>query len=67
MVVRLHEVDIIVEWVIVTNFTVAPDQSIASAPRSGVGARRPRDQSVKGGEIADSCPAHEAHDGFVQV
>ena len=68
MVVHLHEVVVVVEeGVIVPDCTVATDLFDAAASRLGVGAQHPRDQSLEGGEIADSCPAHGAHDGFVQV
>ena len=64
MVVRLHEV---VQGVMVPTSTVAPDLSLAAAPHSGVDAPRPQDQPLEGGEVAHSCPAHGAHDCFVQV
>ena len=64
MVVRLHEV---VQGVMVPTSTVAPYLSIAAASHSGVDARRPREQPVEVCEVAHSCPAHGAHDCFVQV
>ena len=66
MVVRLHAV-VVVEMFIVPIAIAAPDPSCAAAPHSGVEARRPRNQSIEGGKVAHSCPAHGAHDGFVQV
>ena len=66
LVVRLHVV-VVVEVVMVPNSIAAPDPPSAAAPHSGVEARRPRNQPIEGRKIAHCCPAHGAHDCFVQV